>query len=394
MKCFFFCLIYFSFSSFSQTIKEFRIDITTAQGEKKTAITKAVNQISRQFVESFLGKEKYQENEEKIKKTIFKNQNRYILFSKSSKSIPQNDGKFLTTVTLGISEQNLKGLLLEHNLFYKSHGSLCVLPVIAFTVDLGKKESYLWWSPPEQKSTLPKSLAKNFHSSLSLHVTKSGFYSADPIFSRFHEALPLVILNGKEKSKNLKSLVGFLQCHIVLSGKVLIKQNKESKTLTNYFVFKIFNTQTNQLLFKIRKKFLVPELPSDLKNKQIKKIFSEISQRILTSIAYQLSEEKGTLDLTRLFLSIQGPLTYFEREALAEALIRKISPIKSLQKKYMSSNRTLYEMKSDEGIAKVADIIKKSIIPNYQVKITTYNKKRLEIHARTRSSHTTSKTLN
>ena len=393
MKCFFFCLIYFSFSSFSQTIKEFRIDITTAQGEKKTAITKAVNQISRQFVESFLGKEKYQENEEKIKKTIFKNQNRYILFSKSSKSIPQNDGKFLTTVTLGISEQNLKGLLLEHNLFYKSHGSLCVLPVIAFTVDLGKKESYLWWSP-EQKSTLPKSLAKNFHSSLSLHVTKSGFYSADPIFSRFHEALPLVILNGKEKSKNIKSLVGFLQCHIVLSGKVLIKQDKESKTLTNYFVFKIFNTQTNQLLFKIRKKFLVPELPSDLKTKQIKKIFSEISQRILTSIAYQLSEEKGTLDLTRLFLSIQGPLTYFEREALAEALIRKISPIKSLQKKYMSSNRTLYEMKSDEGIAKVADIIKKSIIPNYQVKITTYNKKRLEIHARTRSSHTTSKTLN
>ena len=393
MKYFFFFLICFSFSSFSQEIKEIRIDIKTETGDKKAAIRKAVNQISRDFVETFLGKEKYQGNAEKIKKTILKNQNRYILFSKSSNSIPQNDGKFLTTVTLGISEKNLEGLLLEHNLFYKSHGSLCILPIISFTVDLDEKESYLWWSHESQKS-FPESLAKEFFNSLSLHIIKSGFYNADPIFNRFPEALPLFALKGEKKPKGIKSLADFLQCHIVLSGKILLKQNKKNKTLTNYFVFKVFNTQTNQLFFKMRKKFIVPGISPDSKDTRIKKVFSEVSQRILSSVVYQLSiyREKGALDLTRLFLSIQGPLTYFEREALEEALVRHISSIKSLQKRYMSSNKTLYEIKSDKDAGKVADIIRKSTIPNYQVKVTVYNKNRLEIYARTQSTHTTPKT--
>ena len=397
MKYFWCALIFLSLPSLSQEIKEVQVEIKTDKGDKEIAIRKAVDQISRKFVESFLGQEKYQENKKNIKKNIIRNQNRYILFSKSSPSVPQNDGKFLTTVTLGISEKNLEGLLIEHNLFYRSQGSLCIVPVIAFTVDVNEKESYLWWLDKNQNN-LAGSLAEDFYHSLALHVIKSGFYSLDPVFSRFYEGLPESILRKTEKSRNIKPLSNFLQCHLILSGRISLKKNTENHSLISHFAFKIFNTQTDQVLFKLRKKILVPKMTPPLKKVRIKKAFDEISQRILTSMAYQLAtyREKGALDLNRLFLAIQGPLTYFEREALEKALVHHIPSIKSLQKRYMASHRAVYEMKSDRNIAKVADVIKKTVIPNYQIKVTTQNKKQLELYARTQTTRKNKKpkTLN
>ena len=393
MKRLFSLLIFFSFPAFSQTITEVRLDIKTNEGDKKTAIKKAVDQISKELVENFLGQEKYQKNKKKINQTIIKNQNRYILFSKTSSSIPQNDGKFLTTVTLGISEKNLEGLLLEHNLFYSSQGSLCVLPVIAFSASLNEQESYLWWFHKKQNSLLEK-LAKDFYNDLSLHLIDKGFYSVDPLFSRLYEGLPPLVLRKKEKIKNIKPLADFLQCHIILTGKVSLKQNKENEALTTYFVFKIFNTLTNQVLFKMRKKLLVSEKLSYLKTKQLERVFSEVSQRILISIADQLSryKEKGVLDLNRLFLAVYGPLTYPERETLEEAFIHHIPSIKTLQKRYITSNKIVYEIKSDQEISQLANIIRKTSIPNYKIKVTVDSKKKqLEIYARTQIDRTTPK---
>ena len=388
MKKYFWCfLILFSFSSLSQTIREVQVDIKTGEGNKKAAIRQAINQISRELVENFLGKEKYRKNRKKVKKTIMGNQNRYVLSSKSSNPVLQEDGKFLTVVTLGVSENNLEKLLLEHNLFYKSHGSLCVLPVISFVTDLEKKKSYLWWSD-EKRDSLPGQLAEHFYNSLSLQIVKSGFYGVDPIFSRFYENLPSAVLKRKEKIKNLDSLTDFLQCHIVISGKVFLKKSKKPGFVKAHFTFKTFNIQTNQVLFQMRKQILFPYKKKKSPYTGLKKTFIEISKKLLTSMAWQLSDyrEKGTLDLSRLFLGIQGPLLYFEREALEAALVHHIHSIKSLKKTYMSASKTVYEMKSSKSTKELVDIVKKTVIPDYQLKVIAYNKRQVEIYVKKSAS--------
>ena len=378
--------VLFSFPSLSQSIREVQVDIKTDNGGKKAAIRQAIDQVSRELVENFLGKEKYQKNKEKIRKNIMGNQNLYVLSSKSSTPVLQDDGKFLTVVTLGVSEKNLESLLLEHNLFYKSQGSLCVLPVISFVTDLDKEESYLWWSDQRQDN-LPGYLAEYFYSSLSLQIVKSGFYGVDPVFSQFYENLPSSLLKRKERIKGLKPLTNFLQCYIIVSGKVRLEKSKEANSLMAHFHFKTFNIQTNQILFKMKKQILFSSEGYGSKSKnnvKVKRAFKEISKKILTSIAWQLSNhrEQGILDLNNLFLGIQGPLSYFEKEKLEAALVDYIHAIKSLKKKYMSSSKTVYELKASENTVELAAILKKANIPGYHLKVVAYNKKQLEIYAK------------
>lgn len=386
----FWFFVLFNFSSLSQTIKEVQVDIKTGSGDKKAAIRQAIDQVSRELVESFLGKEKYQKNKEKIRKNIMGNQNLYVLSSKSSTPVLQEDGKFLTVVTLGVSEKNLESLLLEHNLFYKSQGSLCVLPVISFVTDLEREESYLWWSDQKQDN-LSGHLAEYFYSFLSLQIVKSGFYGVDPVFSQFYENLPSSLLKRKEKIKSLKPLTNFLQCYIIVSGKVHLEKSKEANSLMAYFHFKTFNIQTNQILFNMKKQILFPSEGYGSKSKnnvKVKKAFKKISKKILTSVSWQLSNhrEQGILDLNRLFLGIQGPLSYFEKEKLEAALVDYIHAIKSLKKKYMSSSKTVYELKASENTVELAAILKKVNIPGYRLKVVAYNKKQLEIYAKKTTS--------
>ena len=379
------CLLLCLFTPPALAVKEWEVDITTAKKDKKAAIRQAVNQTSRQFVETFLGKEKYEKDKQTITENIIKNQNRYILFSKSSPFKVSDEGQFQTTVTLGISEENLKSLLLEHNLFYESPASLCVLPVVSFSLRRDKaREVYLWWFS-EGKENPAATLAAHFYDSLSSHVINSGFYGWDPVFSRLQENVPDFVLNRKEKISDIKTLTDFLQCHIVLSGRISLEENKKTGALISYFDLKVFNVETHQVLFKMRKKILVPgKKGKPFSKSHLQEAFSQVSRRVLSSLSHQLSayRAKGALDLSRLFLAIQGPLTYFEKEALEKILVRHIPSIKSLQKRYMASGKTVYEMESDKSIAQLSDIMKKSPLPDYHIKVTAYNKKQLEIHVK------------
>lgn len=378
MKLFF---SFFCFFSFSQEISEIKVDIKTEDGDKKTAITKAIDQISRETVEDFLGREKYAGNEKVIKADIIKNQNRYILFSKSSETVSQDDGKFLTTVTLGISKKNLEQLLIEHNLLFNSKGSLCILPLISFTTVLNKKESHSWWLAGNEEM-FPKNLAGDFYKQLSFYSVKNGFYGMDPVFSRLKEAR--IFNNEREKVLSIKYMADFFRCHIVLSGKIFVKGNKETAALEHYVAFKVFNVQTRRVFLKMRKKILVPVKKFPLSESQIRKFFSAVSKRILISVAHQLSiyKNKGALDLNRLFLSIQGPLSYFEKENLEKELLRHIPAIKKLQKKYMSSHKTTYEIKYEQSMEDLKKAIKKINIPDYKVRVVAHNKKQIEIYAK------------
>ena len=171
-------------------------------------------------------------------------------------------------MTLGISIKNLEQLLIEHNLLFNSKGSLCILPIISFTIALNKRETYSWWLE-EEESGLSKKLAKNFYKKLSFYSVKSGFYGMDPVFSRLNKTQ----LFQKGKTIRVKDITDFFDCHIVLSGKIFLKEGRETKSLENYIAFKAFNIQTKRIFFKIRKKILVPVQKLPFSEKEIKKFF-------------------------------------------------------------------------------------------------------------------------
>ena len=208
-------LLLFVCFSVSAQLETRELEIVTETGDKGLAIEKAVQQVSRDFVRQLMGEEKYNEHQSRIERKIIKNKNRYILFVKTSASELQEEGNWLTRVTLGVSPENLAALLLEHNLFYSSSGASCVLPAITFKTGGyrgGKKEELSWWEKSREPSPLLQSLSEIFYSALSEDFIQGGFYVIDPVFSRLSESVPSSVLPSKSSASQFQKFVDFLNC--------------------------------------------------------------------------------------------------------------------------------------------------------------------------------------
>ena len=375
-------LLFFCFSVSAQ-IETKELDIVTETGDKGLAIEKAVHQVSRDFVRHLMGEEKYNEHQSRIEQKIIKNQNRYILFVKTSAPELQEEGSYLTKVTLGVSPGNLKALLLEHNLFYASSGASCVLPAITFKINdkkSGKKEELSWWKKNKEESPLLQKLSETFYSALSEDFIQAGFYVIDPVFSRLFEAVPSSVLPLKSSARQFQKFVDFLGCDLILSGTFKVEKSLFLSSLVGEFHLKVFNMTTLRELFSFKKRVIFPAAEKDLQ-----KGFRANLPSVLSSLKYQLSfyRDRGALDLNRLFISIQGPLTYHQKEQLKVALIQKVPAIKDLKEALVVSNRVLYEVESSASMKELAKAIRSSRFDLFRVQITGYNRKKLDLYAKT-----------
>ena len=516
-----------------QEIQEIQVEVRTEDGAKKAAIAQAAAQASREAVLDFLGQEKYNANLRAVQKHILANHNRFLLYSKSGAGRIQDDGRFLTTVTLGFSKKNLQKLLLEHNLFFASKGSLCILPLVSFAFSppsgslsagpapgtqqapltqaplsgllstaKNRQEPYYFWreAPPifdraeesgggaslkkpgffsglaakaakpasglnlfrgEEKAAPsvtepeaaraaksarreakdlsgkeeallaektasergPKILAEIFHNRLSLSAVKNGLFSPNPSFSRLPSALSVfgfrhlpVALSKKEIAR----LADFLECRLILSGKIRVSQSAQAQgssasVLSHYISLKAFHAQTRRVFFKINRKILVPahfssassaakpgavagtdfsgtsggaagrgaknSLAGPFLDDSTLQAFAAVSEKVLSGAVSQLAEEKreGSLDLHALLLAVQGPLAEFEKERLEKALIKHVPAIKSLQKRLLSSARSVYLVKTDANARELKRFIKSASVPGYRIKIVASGKRRIEL---------------
>ena len=380
--------VFWSALSPARGIETVEKNISMETANKALAAQQAVNEVSWELVKESMGERKFQENREKIKKRIISGKNRYILSTKASAPVLQEDGNFLTKVIVGVSRKNLQALLLEHNLFYSSQGAACLLPVVSFEVSLDKQESYMWWTEPRDipspakgakgKSGLPRRMAAFFFESLGRRLLDEGFYAVDPVFSRSYEHLPKSAIPKGSQLKHFEPLAKLFRCDIIVSG--VIRLNRDENRFLSFLYFKIFNIKTRQILFQIKKRLAL----SALSVEEAEREFRSLSEEIFKNFAYQLAlyKEKGSLDLSRLLLGIQGPLDYAQKERLKAALIKYIPAIKDLQERLLASNRIIYEMETPESIHSIAKSLKSLPVPFFQIQVTGYSKRQLNIYAR------------
>ena len=372
--------------SFSKEIEKVEVEVITVENDRQMILETAVGEVSRNFVKDFLGEEKFDKEKDQIENNIIKNKNRYILFTKIGQSVLQDDDTYLTSVNIGLSRSNLKALLVEHHLFYSSEGSSCVLPIVVFKTDLKTENTFIWWRDriDIETSYLHQNLAVSFYSLLNQELIKNGFYNIDPIFSNSLDWIPEPFKPRGTRAKDFTGLSSFLVCDIVLSGTVLLSYNKRRSIYSNEIAIKVFNIKTKQDLFNFNKtiKFSSIRDQLDLETK-----FRDKLKGVFKSILFQLSsyKDKGSLDLTRMMLSLQGPLNYHQKEIFKKYLVREVPSIKNLKKIFISSNKVIYEAEVSSTIIKVVkdirSIRRRKRIP-FQFQLVGYNKKQLNIYAK------------
>ena len=398
----FFSLPFLQAQEVETIIKEVELQVDS----KKLAQQKALNEISRQLVTEIVGEKKYRENKTKIEKSIIKHQNRYVLFISSSSGKFQDQGKVAFTVKIRVSKENLKNLLLENNLFYDSKGAFCILPIVSFSSYFGdKKENYSWWLDNKISVADLKSIAGAFFDLLSQEFIKAGFYVIDPVFQRVKEGAPSFIFPKKgNRAKEFRSMAEFYTCDIVLSGRIHTGQavktgasflsnlfSSQKPALSNvypesYFIqfsLKVFNIKTNQFLFNVQNKFSF--MPS--KKNQLKEEILFRSKNVLDSLIYQLSSvnDEGSLVLNRMVISVQGPLSYAEKEKLQKSLIKQVPGIEDLQVRLLNSSRVVYEAKSSQSIQDISKQLKSVSLPYFSIQVKGHRNQRLEIYAKKRT---------
>lgn len=388
----------------AQSVETIVEEIQLKSDSKQLAQKEALDKISRDLVIEMIGEKKYKEEKKKIETYIIRNKNRYILSVRSSSPVLQDSGDFSSSVTVKVSKENLKNLLLNHHLFYNSEGSFCLLPLVSFSSSFSKTEkSYSWWlkNSSGQESVLLKQMANSFFQLLSEELIKQGFYVLNPVFQRIAEGVPPSVLPRRgSRVRNFIPLAKFFSCDIILLGYVRsgspsfsktstltslfsFKKENENLKMSQYFTnfsFNVFNIKLRQILFKIRKEFPFSlALQKEPKNEMLFR-----SKDILDSLAYQLSsyQEEGSLDLHRLMISVQGPLTYAQKEQLKKLLVRKIPGIQSLEERLLTSNRVVYVAESSQSTANIARQLKKTALPKFIIQVKGHKKQELEIYAK------------
>ena len=372
MKLYIFLILSF-FASHSFAIETIRVEIFTDTGSKNQAISEAVYQVSRDFVKSIIGEDKYLQNENQFEDKIIKNKNRYIIFTKTSTPQETEDGKFSTKVSLGLSEENLKALLLENNLFYNTNSS-CILPVFAFEFE--NKHKHSWWLPDQKAPSFLLEVAKKFYQSFSYQLIKLGFYTINPYHSQFLESFPQNLLPTKSRLSDFKKFSEFVECDLVIVGRISIEDDKKTEIYQGDSYLKFINIKTKQKLFDFTKKFTLSK--ADLLAR-----FDENLSSFFRSFNYQLGfyKQSGSLDLSLLFLSLQGSINYYDKERIKQALVANIKSIKNLKENRITSRQVIYNLESSAKIKDIVkDIEKNRILKNFKLKVTNYSKNRLDIY--------------
>ena len=366
-----------SFPALGRSNIDYReIEIILDREDKNEAIRQAIDQISVELVKNFIGEDKYEKNKDKVESKIIKNKNRYVLITKTAPSETQEDGKIMIKVILGVSKVNLQAVLLEHNLYYSSDQALCILPIVYFTIQKEKKSEYFWWKDSLNKQDyLPQKVASLFFTSLSNKLLKNGFYTVDPIFSRTHEGTPHEYLPQRNRVSSFMKLAHFLNCGLIMSGHAVFYPLSEvNQSYKSEFSLKIFNTQTKTVLFELNKK---------IHTVRFNQSFDSDMKDLFNSLNYQLGlyKNSGSLELNKLFLSIQGLERYHDAERLRKRLIQNLKFVKDLKERIITSQKITYEVDASSETSSIIKALTKIKIPGFSIQIINYNKKQIEIYA-------------
>ena len=252
-------------------------------------------------------------------------------------------------------------------------------------------------------------------------ISLAEFYSCNLILSGY-----IKVLDALQESESL------INWPSVFNKKDKIQQKTELEFSDNsyfiYFYFQILNRKTGRVLVKLKKMFPFPEvafypkpdqslhktLPERKANTKFAKDTSQKHKNppeektntnppddnssfvlqlketpasfgsVLKSLAYQLRfyKKAGFLDLYQLVISVQGPISYPEKEQLKKLLLEKIPDLHSLEERLLTSSRVVYMAQSSKDMEFIANQLKTTIFSNFAIQVKGWTKQELEIYAK------------
>ena len=380
---FIYIIFLFSFSTFGNEIV---IDIEVEQKNTKGVVERAVKQLSYELINDILDPSRVEEKKKKINRIINQKSNRYILYTKKGTVHQKKDSSnFIIPVTLGFSEENLRHILLEEEIFYSDSFHTRILPLIVLE-DRVERKSYGWWFNQTEELVWQKSMS-NLYNQLQSELMAYGFYLVNPEFAGFQGFIPKKLQARLPKKRLIFDLAKYFNTHLVLTGSVRIKEMDDESIFNVKADFIVYHTKSGRVLAEIERVETVnlSENHSEYKNNKSSQVFSTFLKRqkgFSKGLGMQLGAlyRTGQISSNLLKITIHGKLAYRHFENFKKQLIAKVAPIKDLKENIIRSNGITYLANTNDNTVKIIPLILKAKFSGFNVKVKTHNRREIKLN--------------
>ena len=233
------------------------IEVEQNSNDVKTAVQTAVKKVSVELLEQFIEPSKLKEQKRKIQKIISTYSNRYILYTKTASPVEKEDKTFVISVTIGFSEENLKKILLEEDLFYSGSSHLRILPLILFE-NVVTRKNYGWWIENTKASLAMKKQIIEFYNQIQSTLMSYGFFLINPELAGSGYFIPDDLRFTKAKKQNVFNLARFFQSHLVMTGFIKVRESDMDSILNLKVELAVYHSKSGRLLAEVERFMKIP----------------------------------------------------------------------------------------------------------------------------------------
>ena len=370
-RLFGFKLVFFILFPFFVWGGETIVEVEQDSKNIKKAVQTAIQKVSVELMEQFIEPSKLKAQKRRIQKIISTYSNRYILYTQASPPIEKEDKSFVISVMIGFSEENLKKILLEEDLFYSGSSHLRVLPLVLFE-DLVNHENYGWWMEKRsEKSDFMKKQITRFYNQIQSTLMSYGFFLINPELAGSEYFIPDDLRFTEAKKKYVFNLARFFQSHLVMTGFIKVRESDMDSILNLNVELAIYHSKSGRLLAEVERFAKIP-VKEDKQEIRPISLFLEKNKDFTKGLGVQLKSiyEAGQLSSNLFKITVQGEFGYRDFDRFSQLLSSKVRNIKDLQEHIIRSKSITYIASTDTSAESISEKIQGALFPGFHVRIS------------------------
>ena len=350
---------------------ETTLEIEQNSPEIKRAVQTAIEKVSIEMMEQFIEPSKLKAQKRQIRKIISTYSNRYILYTRTSPPVKKEEKSFIISVTIGFSEENLKKILLEEDLFYSGTSHLRVLPLVLYE-DLVERETYGWWIEKKAKSGMSKQISE-FYNEVQSTLMSYGFFLINPEVAGSRYFIPDKLSFKKPKKRNVFNLARFFQCNLVMTGSIKVRESDIKSVLSVRVELTVYHVESGRLLAEVER---FEKVQIDEKQFDPVAYFLKQQKSFAKGLGVQLQSiyEAGQISANLLKITVKGKMSYRDSNRFKELLSSKMKSVVDLKENVIRSKSITYIANTKASVDAISKQIKNNLFPGFYVRVSRVRK--------------------
>ncbi|MCB0407616.1 MAG: hypothetical protein KDD34_05380 [Bdellovibrionales bacterium] len=353
-------------------------DVSSQAKARGEIFEKAVEEVSKKYIQQIIGEAKYEKNRDVIKNKIIRQSGKYILYIKNLDSKSSEAGTSMT-VKMKLSLQSLQKLLLEEGLLYRISGPPKILPVIQIQ-DRVNGASYSWWVDDSGKySNFLKAQMDIVHRSLRNDLMEVGFYSLFPSGDGFKNTLPSVFRVENLPTEDEIFLGDYFDSQIIITGSILYKKSlRRAESFEIEIRLVARHTSNGRVIGEVIRSYQTEAGPMmRVISEKASEVFPMISKDLTTQVLD--AWKSGTFGSTLIRLVVNGSLSFEKLKNFKDQFLNQVSGVKTLKERKFLPGQVIFEIDSDSTAAELSKNIASTQFQQFSVRVSDSSSKEIEL---------------